>query len=87
MEHEEVKAALGGRWNGGGQRTVDGWRWTPYDDCHVSAVYDQGNHLVAVQVDATGGPFVRLDDVEPIGRAPSGLAPKFSASRPGGAPG
>ncbi|MFB7363857.1 hypothetical protein [Streptomyces hydrogenans] len=71
MRHEEVKAALGGKWNGGGQGTADGWHWTPYDEDCVTAVYDQDGYLVGVQVAAMGGPFVRLDDVELISRVPS----------------
>ncbi|MFC9486596.1 hypothetical protein ACFTZM_11015 [Streptomyces hydrogenans] len=71
MKHDEVKAVLDGKWNGGGQRTVDGWRWAPYDEGCVTAVYDQDDLLVAVQVDAAGGPLVRLGDVELIGRVPS----------------
>ncbi|WP_457541879.1 hypothetical protein [Streptomyces filamentosus] len=71
MKHDEVKAVLDGKWNGGGQRTVDDWRWTPYDEGCVTAVYDQDGLLVAVQIDAAGGPFVRLYDVELIDRVPS----------------
>ncbi|MFD5886420.1 hypothetical protein ACFWHQ_10620 [Streptomyces sp. NPDC060334] len=71
MDHDEVKAALDGEWTGGGQRAADGWRWTPYDGDCVIAVYDQDCHLVAVKINAKGGPFVRLDDVELIGRVPS----------------
>ncbi|MFC7921128.1 hypothetical protein [Streptomyces cinereoruber] len=71
MDHDEVKEALDGEWNGGGQGTADGWRWIPYIGNCVIAVYDQDGCLVAVEIDARAGPFVRLDDVELIGRAPS----------------
>ncbi|MFC7978744.1 hypothetical protein ACFUT3_26330 [Streptomyces cinereoruber] len=71
MDHDEMKEALDGEWNGGGQGTADGWRWIPYIGNCVIAVYDQDGCLVAVEIDAHAGPFVRLDDVELIGRAPS----------------
>ncbi|MER6445516.1 hypothetical protein [Streptomyces venezuelae] len=71
MGHDEVKAALDGEWNGGGQRTADGWCWRPYDGGCVIGVYDQDGYLVAVEIGARGGPFVRLGDVELIGQVPS----------------
>ncbi|MFE5715148.1 hypothetical protein ACFQ7J_30540 [Streptomyces sp. NPDC056501] len=71
MDPDEVKAALDGEWNGGGRRTAEGWRWAPYQGDCVTGVYDQDERLVAVAVDAQGGPFVRFGDVELIGRVPS----------------
>ncbi|MFE1511257.1 hypothetical protein [Streptomyces sp. NPDC058726] len=71
MDSDEVKAALGGVDNGGGQVSADGEFWVPYGDLGVTGIYKQGMLLVAVAINALDGPLVRLGDVELIGRVPS----------------
>jgi hypothetical protein len=45
--------------------------WQRYDETGITVIYGHGSRLAAVAFDTTGGPLVRLRDIELIGRVPS----------------
>lgn len=71
MDPAQVREAL----EGAGVRPEMTWRTGDsqeyYDEPGLTAFYAPGPRLVAVLIDATGGPLVRLRDVELVARVPS----------------
>ncbi|MFG2842254.1 hypothetical protein ACGF12_03635 [Kitasatospora sp. NPDC048296] len=73
MSPDEVKAALDGAIAYVSQGVEGELSWQRYDGSEVTAIYGEGQRLVAVAVDALDGPLVRLGEVELIARVPSEL--------------
>ncbi|MDT0265809.1 hypothetical protein RM844_05840 [Streptomyces sp. DSM 44915] len=71
MRPGEVASALGGAIARASRGLGSGIGWGSHPDWGATAIYGADNGLVAVAVDATDGPLVRLRDVELIGRVPS----------------
>jgi hypothetical protein len=70
MSPDEVAAALGdvaNPWGAAG----GGAGWQMYGDTGITAIYEQGPRLAAVDLPGRKGPLVRFRDIQLIGRVPS----------------
>ncbi|MEV4194748.1 hypothetical protein [Streptomyces toxytricini] len=71
MHPDEVASALDGAVAHISQCSDSGVGWGCYTDWGVTAIHGENGGLVAVAVDAMGGPLVRLRGIGLIARAPS----------------
>ncbi|MFC8450113.1 hypothetical protein [Kitasatospora sp. NPDC057223] len=71
MSPQQVREALEGTVAYVSQGLGEGVVWEYYDEPGLTVFYGPGPRLVAVAIDAVGGPLVRLGEVELVARVPS----------------
>lgn len=81
MNPDEGASALDGAVAHVSQGLGSGMGWGRYTDWGVTAVYGEDNGLVAVAIDATHGPLVRLGHIDLIARAPVRSARRTAGTR------